>query len=82
MSASKLTRTSKPKPKVTPIPIPELATEEKMVEEELDDTVAATVPPEAEAPAGNEEEMKEISLELEGLTSLLGNLNQTPVSSQ
>ena len=82
MSASKLTRTNKPKPKA--IPIPELTMEEQMIEEDLDDTVPdtvqATVP--AEVPVGDEEEVKEISSELAGLTSLLGNINQTPVSSE
>ena len=79
MSASKLTRTTKPKPKAAPIP--ELAMEEKMDEEDLDDTVQATVP--VSVPAGvDDDEVKEISSELAGLTSLLGNINQTPVSTQ
>ena len=74
MSAKKPTRTNKPKPKA--LPIPELDMEDKMeVEEELDDTVAPPVP------AGDVEEVKEISTELAGLSSLLGNINQTPVSS-
>ena len=74
MSAKKPTRTNKPKPKA--LPIPELDMEDKMeVEEELDDTVAPPVP------ARDVEEVKEISTELAGLSSLLGNINQTPVSS-
>ena len=74
MSAKKPTRTNKPKPKA--LPIPELDMEDKMeVEEELDDTVAPPVT------AGDVEEVKEISTELAGLSSLLGNINQTPVSS-
>ena len=74
MSTTKPTRTNKIKPKA--IPLPELAMEDKMeVEEELDDTVAPPVP------ARDVEEVKEISTELAGLSSLLGNINQTPVSS-
>ena len=91
---SQLPRTNKPTSVLKPKPTPELNFEEK--EEDLDDTIPATVPVDvpveipveipvempAEIPVGTDEEMTEISLELAGLSSLLGSIKQTPVSSE